>query len=145
MNRRGFTLIEVLVATLVMAIAVVGLLSALSTSLNNASRLTERDRAVLLAHRKMDDLLLDLRLPRYMELEGRFDRALAGGLEAGWRARATPFEMAPGAGPGAPILERVELEIWWMAGERQKTFSLEAFRRSALAAADVAAAQAGAR
>jgi type II secretion system protein I len=41
MNRRGFTLLEVLVATVIMATAVIALLSNLSTSLNNAARLTD--------------------------------------------------------------------------------------------------------
>jgi len=54
----GFTLLEVLVATLVMAIAVAGLMSAISSSLRNAVRLTDHDRAVLLGRQKMDELLL---------------------------------------------------------------------------------------
>ena len=55
-RNRGFTLLEVMVATTIMAIAVVGLLSSLSASLRNAARLTDNDRSALLARRKMDEL-----------------------------------------------------------------------------------------
>ena len=58
-HRRGYTLLEVLVATSIMAIAVVGLLSNLSTSLSNAARLTDYDRASVLAKRTMDNLMLE--------------------------------------------------------------------------------------
>ena len=44
-SRRGFTLLEVMVATTIMGIAVVTLLSALSTSVRNATRLTDYVRA----------------------------------------------------------------------------------------------------
>ena len=57
--RAGFTLLEVLVATTIMAIAVSGLLASLSTSLRVASRLTDYDRATLLAREKMDELLVN--------------------------------------------------------------------------------------
>jgi general secretion pathway protein I len=140
-RRRGFTLLEMLVATTIMGIAVVSLLANLSTSLRNASRLTEADRAALLARRQMDALLLNPRLPKLVVIGGEFDPSLTGGISAGWRARVTPFEMQPQAGPGAALLERIELEIWWAVGEeRRRSLRLEAYRRGVLAPADLVAA-----
>ena len=127
MKERGFTLLEVLVATTIMAIAVVGLLAGLSTSMNNAARLTDYDRASLLARRKMDELLLAPRLPYQAIIEGTVESA-----PCNWRARVTPFERLPGAGPGSQILERIELEIWWMKGDTRRNFTLDGFRKGLL-------------
>ena len=132
----GFTLLEVLVATMIMAIAVTGLLSALSTSIGNAARLTDYDRAALLGRQKMDELLIANKLPKLTPFEGTWEPDIAGDLRAGWRARLSPFEMPPTAGPGTPYLERVELEIWWMNGEKRRTLNLEAFRRSVITTED---------
>src|ERR1700680_2672757 len=100
-----------------MAVAVTGLLSAISTSLRTARRLTDYDRATLLARQKMDELLIANGLPKLATFEGTWGQEVTGGLNIGWRARLTPFEMPPGATPGLPFLERVELEIWWMSGD----------------------------
>ncbi len=129
MSRRGFTLLEMLVATAIMGIAVVGLLSNISTSLQHAGRLADYDRAALIAQRKMDELLLDARLPKDVPVAGKFDPAVTG-FDGGWRARVTTFEAPPNAGPAAPVLERLQLEIWWTSGFRQRSLSLEGFRRS---------------
>jgi len=128
MRSRGFTLLEMLVATAIMGIAVVGLLSSISTSLQHASRLTEYERATLAAKHTMDELLVNASLPYDTPLEGRFDPA-ATGMDGGWSARLTRFEVPPQAGPGTPVLERLELEVWWTSGARKRSFSLEAFRR----------------
>jgi len=130
-SHNGFTLLEMLVATVIMGIAVVGLLSNLSNSLQHAARLTEYDRATLVARRTMDELLLDSRLPSDSLVEGKFDAA-ATGLDGGWRARMTAFEQPPEAGPGTAVLDRVELEIWWMSGDHRRRIAMEAFRRSTI-------------
>jgi type II secretion system protein I len=141
MRRGGFTLLEMLVATLIMGIAVVGLLSNISTSLQHASRLADYDRAALLARRKMNELLLDTRLPKDIFIDGRFDPATTG-VAGGWRARVTSFEEPPDPAPGTPILERIELEIWWGREARLRRFSLEAFRRAVIQPATAAAGSA---
>jgi general secretion pathway protein I len=138
MKERGFTLLEVIVASLIMGIAVVGLLSAISTSIRHAARLANYDRVALIARAKMDDLVLDTRLPQFSVLEGAIDPRLMGGVEAGWRARVTPFEMPVERTPGTPVLQRIELEVWWMSGDQRRTFTLDTFRRHTLRPADLA-------
>lgn len=142
-RNRGFTLLEVMVATTIMAIAVVGLLSSLSASLRNAARLTDYDRSALLARRKMDELLLDRRLPRFAAVEGNWDLS-ATGVEGGWRARIMPFDVPPGVRAGAEVLDRVELEVWWKKGGLRRSFALEGFRRGALRPEEAALAGAAA-
>jgi prepilin-type N-terminal cleavage/methylation domain-containing protein len=136
-NRRGFTLLEALVATVIMGIAVSGILSAISESTRNAARLTQYDRATLLARQKMDELLVDLKLPRKSPMSGVWLPQQSGGVPAGWTATVTPFEAAPGTGPGQWVLDRVQLEIWWMDGTTRRALQLEGFRRGVLRPGDL--------
>ncbi|MEQ1885766.1 MAG: type II secretion system protein [Bryobacteraceae bacterium] len=135
-NERGFTLLEVLVATLIMGIAVAGVLSGLAGAARNAARLTDYDRATILAQQKMDDLLADAAAPRNQDFGGEYDPKLTNGVKSGWRARVAPFEAPPGATPGVMDIDRVELEIWWMDGKTRHVFGLEGFRRGRLRAGD---------
>jgi general secretion pathway protein I len=136
----GFTLLEVMVATVVMAIAVAGLMSAISSSLRNAARLTDHDRAALLGRQKMDELLVATGLEKGVAFQGTWGPEVTQGLPIGWIARLTPFEMPPGArAPGMPFIERVELEIWWMNGTQRRSFRVDGFRRSVMTPADLAA------
>jgi general secretion pathway protein I len=138
-KQRGFTLLEVMVATLVMAIAVAGLMSAISTSLRNAARLTDHDRAVLLGHQKMDELLIASGLEKGVPFEGTWGPEVTGGVSMGWLARLTPFEVPKGGAPGRPFVERVELQIWWMTGSQRRSFTLEGYHRAVLTKADLTA------
>jgi general secretion pathway protein I len=137
-RRRGFTLLELVVATTIMALAVVGLLAAIAGAERNAARLRDADRAAQLARLQMNELLLDPRLGPGAQPQGTFDPALAGGLEAGWRARVSAFEMPPSPVPGELALDRVELEVWWKPGGGERTFTLETYRRRLLRAEDFA-------
>ena len=130
--RRGFTLLEVLVATTIMAIAVTALVGNLTGSLRNLDRLTQKDRAAVLAKRKMEELLLTPALPRHEHLEGKMDAHVS------WLLRVTPFDVPPKAGPGAAILERLELEAWWMDGAQRRVYDLVAYRPGVLLDTDFA-------
>ncbi len=133
MTRRGFTLLEVLVATAIMAIAVTTALSALRGSLRNADRSSELDRIGSLARRKMGELLAERLLPRCQGFSGTFAPEYTGGIEAGWSAMITPSEVASRpASPGAAAMERVQLEVWWRSGSNRRTMPLEAYRRAVL-------------
>lgn len=108
MKTRGFTLLEVLVATALMAIAVVALLANLSTSLSTSARLTDYDRAAVAARRKMDELLTEKKLPRNIPLQGPLNMP---GIDGGWWALVKPFETLPAPAAGQRMLERIQLEV----------------------------------
>jgi type II secretion system protein I len=136
-NKNGFTLLEVLVATAIMGVAIAGLLNTISSAAHNASRLTQYDRAVLLARSKMDELLAEPKLHRNVPMGGDFDAAATGGVPCSWRATVQAFETIPGSLPGYWDVDRIELEIDWMDGAVKHSFSLEGFRRGVLQVGDV--------
>ena len=130
-------MLEVLVATAIMGVAVAGLLNTISGAARNAARLTQYDRAVLLAKSKMDELLAEPKLARNVPMTGEFDAVRTGGIPCSWRAEIQPFEAAAGSAPGLWDVDRIELEIYWMDGSVKHSFSLEGFRRGVLQAGDV--------
>jgi prepilin-type N-terminal cleavage/methylation domain-containing protein len=128
--RSGFTLLEVLVATTVMALAVGTLLTALSTSLGNARRTLDSDRVAMLAKRTMDELIAAPLLPRGQILEGKFNPTELG-VNGGWRAQVSLFDPVPGRSPRpGDGIDRIVLELWWMSGPERRTFHLEGYRRA---------------
>jgi len=127
-RRRGFTLLEMIFATALMAIAVVGLLSLLSSTLSNAARVKQYDRTAMLARTKMNELLVLSPLPLGGTLSGQWDAS------TGWRAQAEPFERLENSSPGTLQLARINLEVWWMADNQRRSIKLEAYRRDLIAA-----------
>ena len=139
MRRRGFTLLEVLVATAIMAIAVTAALSALRASLRNAGRQVELERAASLARRKMDELLAVPALPHGQPFGGVFSPDYTSGIEAGWSALVTPAEAATmPPRPNSTGLERIQLEIWWQTETGRKSMRLETYRGAIFSSEDAA-------
>jgi|GEM_PF-976870 len=129
-RRLGFTLLEVLVASTIMAIAVGTIFSALSTSLSTASHITQRDQAAMQAQRILEELLADTTIPRGQQLQGHLNAAQTG-IEADWRAQVTPFEAAPSGW----VVDRVAVELVWRAGNRPGSIQLDGYRTARLIAA----------
>jgi general secretion pathway protein I len=128
-RRRGFTLLEMIVATTILGIAVVGLMAGLAGVTRNAARLREYDRAAQLARLRMNDLLTDYKVPRNQRVGGQFDPTTTGGTTAGWNAQVTTVEVSPVVVFNDFALDRVDLEVWWMTGEQRRSFRLEGYRR----------------
>ena len=126
-----------IVASTVMAIAIVGLLAGIAGATRNAARLRDYDRAVQLARLRMNELLADTTIPRNQSLGGTFDPALTGGIPVAWQARLTTIEMPHLVMTGQPSLERIELQIAWTSGEQRRSFTLDAHRTRYLQAGDL--------
>jgi general secretion pathway protein I len=135
-GKRGFTLLEMMVATLIMAVAIVGLLSGISNATLNAARLREYELAVQLARWRMNELIMDRRFPIGSSVSGSFDPKQTAGAEITWRASIEPFEMPPGSGVAAVGIDRIQLEVSWPSGRGVRTFSLDSYRPRVLNAGE---------
>jgi hypothetical protein len=82
-------------------------------------------------------LLVDFRMPRDIIVGDRFDPSITGGLDAGWQARLTTFELPPAMIPGQLALDRIGLEVWWETGGQRRSLNLEAFRPRILKPEDI--------
>jgi type II secretion system protein I len=121
--RAGFTLLEVIVATAIMATAVIGLFSLITQSLSNAAQVRDYDRAAMLARTQMNELIALDKPPLGQTLRGEIDG------HAGWEATIVPWEVPSGAGPGSSFLARVDLKLWWDSSGKRRQIELEGFRR----------------
>ena len=132
-NRRaGFTLLEVLVATVIMGVAVTALIVGLTQSVKNAGRLADYDRAVMLARTRMNDLRNRREIfpskAASMACSLRIRRA----IPSGWNAYLKPYDVPPNAGAGSRVLQQIALEVWWLpATGGRRTMHLESYRAAA--------------
>ncbi len=84
-DRRGFTLLEVLVAVMVMGLTLTVLLQQFSVALRAGARSRDITCAVMHAREKLEELKLEKQLSESSE-SGRFDDGYT------WETRVTPYE-----------------------------------------------------
>jgi len=121
-GQRGTTLLEVVLATLLLGVAAAGLLGTVHRALAGVQAAREHSRAVTHANSVLDELLA---LPRL-----RAGQALQGSADAtsGWQAVAEPLQLQNDR-PGPAGLVEIQVEVWWLSGGQRKTLALEGYRR----------------
>jgi general secretion pathway protein I len=136
-SQQGFSLLEVLVAFVILALALGALMEIFSGALRNVSRSEEYQRAVLLAQSKLAAVGIETPLAEG-ETDGEFDSNYR------WRLSIKPFQEPPAAPlnlppqpAGAPpivtpvipvALLEVELRVQWSEGDQPRSVVLNTVR-----------------
>jgi general secretion pathway protein I len=118
----GFTLLEALIAIVILALSLSALLQLYSTGLRGVANIDDHLRARLLAQSVMAEMSHDRRL-RPGRLQGRLDKFA-------WTLSITPFDEGQSAPqqPGPWTLHRLALTVTWPQGRRMELQTLRLLR-----------------
>jgi general secretion pathway protein I len=119
-GNRGFTLLEVLIAMMILTISIVVIFQLFSGGLRSAKLSDEYTRAIFHARAKMEEALLAQRL-REGETEGIIEE------DYRWRLSIVPMESEEDSGflpSSIEALFRVTVDVFWNDGERERTFTI---------------------
>lgn len=120
---RGFTLIEVVVAFVVLALSLGALFEIFATGLRSAGAAGDYAVAAMVAESRLD--ALDVETP----LEaGEYGGPLDGGFR--WRAEARPYPLDETPGVPYPLVE-VVLTVSWHDGGRERSVTVTTLRPAA--------------
>ncbi len=122
-GHRGFSLLEMAVATLLLSVAAAGLLGAIGESLAAARSARDREAAIELSRTAMNEILTTRPLPL-----GEQARVSSDG-QSGWVASVRLDDRFRADARGRRLLH-IRLEVWWLAEGELKTTALETYRRS---------------
>lgn len=120
---RGFSLLEMAVATLLLGLAAAGLLGTLGDALAAAQAARDADRATDLARNALNELLAT-----GPPLAGRAIRG-SDGDRFGWRAWGESADRFGKDSEGRG-LAKIQAEVWWFSRGERKTARLESFART---------------
>lgn len=121
-RQRGFSLLEVIAAIAVLAIAFAALMQVAGSSLSLTSRANERTQAALRARSLLDGAFV-MDPVREGDSEGRFDDTYRWHMTV---SRFQPSDEQPASGDGSPAaMYRLDLDVIWGTdgSERHARFS----------------------
>ena len=118
MNNRGFTLIEILVAVVILGVSLSLIISLFGGGLRLVNSTENYSRALLLAREKLNERLSDSEEFSSGESFGTVD-----GYE--WEYSVSPLEvLQTSEGASLPELLRIEMRVRWKEGVRLKELFL---------------------
>lgn len=121
-NAHGFTLLETLVAVMILGTAIAAISGVLGTSLRNVGRAEDYERATLLSRSQMNELMT-LPWKDGVNWSGQWDTTYR------WHAKATRMPQTPEESRLTSFeLMRLTLVATWTTSRGEKTFTLETAR-----------------
>ena len=116
----GFTLMEVLVASVLISTVFVAVVSVMSQSLRNIDRMRPHETAMLHAREKMNDALLREQLG-FEHGTGRWDDGYR------WQLDIAPYQLiqAQQQQVGQPGLFKIRVQIVWGEAQAPRTYAVE--------------------
>lgn len=121
-SRRGFTLIEILVAISILAISLVVILQLFSGGLKSSRLSDEYTRGIFHAREKMDEILLARELTEGV-ISGQFDDDFK------WRAEARHLDIPEAKEVKLPLRAfNISVDVMWNSGLQEKRFSVSAIK-----------------
>ncbi len=125
-NRRGFTLIEVLLAVAILGIGLCVIMELFAGGLRSAKVSEEYTKATLYGKMKMEELLAASDLAEG-SLAGSFDDQFSWTAEV--RIKNPTFSTPPDPEPTLPIdLYQIVLKVTWSSVRGQKSIEIESLR-----------------
>ena len=119
-SQEGFSLMEVLVAVMIVGITFVTLFELLSSSMQTVTRIQDREQLVRLGQSKLNELVLEANQGQIIESSGNF------GTEHRWQAKIENFDSGERTAktPNYRVV-RIFLKIIGEKGKGEKEFLLE--------------------
>ena len=124
-DRRGFTLIEVLVAAAVLGIAATALFGLLSKSLFNLRKIEDLHRYELAAQDVMNRVLLLSTLPAPAQAGGALDNI---GIGAHWIVNVQPWAGSSLKDRPEEAVLRIDVVVTWPGRSSQRSIEVEALK-----------------
>lgn len=118
----GFTLLEVIAAIMLLAVAFTALMKVAGASIALAQNAATRSAAAMLARSKLDTVFVTTPL-QVGHSAGQFDRQFA------WQLEVTPWGNAGNAAVGSPLqLYQLDLDVTWGPSSRPRSAHFRTLR-----------------